>query len=47
MVSITHAWKKNSDIMNTGFRVSIGETGQQPEKIKKKKKIFIKSKKFP
>jgi hypothetical protein len=25
-------WEKNSDMMNTGFWVSIGETGQQLEK---------------
>jgi hypothetical protein len=34
MVFITHTWGKNSDMMNTGFWVSFGETGQQQEKIK-------------
>ena len=34
MVFITHTWEKNSDMMNTGFWVSIGETGQQQEKNK-------------
>jgi hypothetical protein len=33
MVLITHVVEKNSDMMNTGFWVSIGETGQQQKKI--------------
>jgi hypothetical protein len=34
MVFITHTWEKNWEKMNTGFWVSIGEAGQQQEKIK-------------
>jgi hypothetical protein len=34
MVLIPHTWEKNSDMMNTGFWVSIREAGQQQEKIK-------------
>jgi len=43
MVFITHKWEKNSHMINTGFLVSIGETGRQQEK-NIKRWICVKSK---